>query len=151
MLRDDGYSLIELLVALALLSVVVSMGYSLYMMSVKGYARSIDRIDIQQNVRLAASYIQKKLLNASEDEVTVEKKDDGPDILIIGNEYFDLKGTTLRVNHEWPSSASFNPMAEGITRFEVDKNGKRVTVSISGGEVGKDNFFPVTFEVFLRR
>lgn len=152
MIEDKGYSLIELLIALALLAVVTAMGYSLYIMSVKGYAKSIDRVDVQQNVRLAASYIQKKLLSASEDEVIVIKGDESSDALIIGSEYFDLKDTTLRVNHDYrPGSTSFNPIAEGITKFEVEKDGKRVTVSISGGEIGKGNFFPVTFEVLLRR
>ena len=54
------------------------------------------------------------------DEVTVEEKDDGSSVLIIGKEYFDLSGT-LRVNHDWPSSSSFNPMAEDITRFVAEK------------------------------
>ncbi|MGI6188626.1 MAG: prepilin-type N-terminal cleavage/methylation domain-containing protein [Clostridiales bacterium] len=149
--KARGYSLIELLAALALLSTVIAMGYSLYIMSVKGYGRSIDRIETQQNVRLAASYIKRKLLNAAGDEVKIEKRGDGTAALIIGSEYFDLRGTTLRVNHDWPFSSSYNPMAEGITHFQANKDGNRVVVSISGGEEDKDNYFPISFEVFLRR
>ena len=149
--KKRGYSLVELLAALALLATVIAIGYSLYIMSVKGYGKSIDRINTQQNVRLVASYIKRKLLKAMNDEVTVEEKDDGSSVLIIGKEYFDLSGTTLRVNHDWPSSSSFNPMAEDITRFVAEKDGNRVILSISGGDEGRGNLFSLTFEVLLRR
>ncbi|NLX70597.1 MAG: prepilin-type N-terminal cleavage/methylation domain-containing protein [Clostridiales bacterium] len=149
--RNKGYSLIELLIALALLSAVIALGYSMYIMSMKVYGKSVDRINTQQNVRLAASYIKKKLLNASEAEVKVDEKVNGSSILIIGNEYFDLNGTTLRVNHDWPASSSYNPMAEGIALFEVEKDEKRIVVTIAGGEEGKDNYFSITFELLLRK
>ena len=115
--KARGYSLIELLAALALLSTVIAMGYSLYIMSVKGYGRSIDRIETQQNVRLAASYIKRKLLNAAGDEVKIEKRGDGTAALIIGSEYFDLRGTTLRVNHDWPFLPAIIPWLKASLIF----------------------------------
>ena len=60
--KARGYSLIELLAALALLSTVIAMGYSLYIMSVKGYGRSKDRNETQKKIKLTASINKRKLL-----------------------------------------------------------------------------------------
>jgi prepilin-type N-terminal cleavage/methylation domain-containing protein len=150
-MNDKGFSLIELLAVLSIMVVVIGLGYSLYFIGVKSYAKNADQIDIQQNVRSAAAYIHKKLLSASEDEVFVIRGEDSYDALQIGDEYFELKGTTLRVNHDYSSGGStFNPMAEGITELSVDKHGKQVIVTISGGTVEQDNFFTMTVEIVLR-
>nr|PZN07721.1 MAG: hypothetical protein DIU64_11850 [Caldicoprobacter oshimai] len=145
-----GYTLVELLAALALLVAVVGVGYSIYIMGVRGYIVSVKKMEIQQNVRSAASYIQRRLLTASEQEVA-ELYIDGLKTLKVGNEYFNLKDTTLRVNLEYSSSErTFNPLAEGITEFSFKIEGKRVEVTVAGGVEGKDDYFAVTFEVLLR-
>ncbi|MDN5276951.1 MAG: hypothetical protein PWR01_916 [Clostridiales bacterium] len=148
---DKGYSLVELLAALAILAVVIGVGYSIYLMSVKGYTLEVSRVEVQQNVRSAASYIQRKLLTASEDEVSIEKRD-GLETLKVKDECFNLKDKTLRVNLDCESSMSpFNPLAEGIEEFTFRKDGKKVEVTIGGGDQERGDYFAITFEVLLRR
>nr|MBO2493265.1 hypothetical protein [Clostridia bacterium] len=146
-----GYTLLEVMIAVALLGVVVSMGYAIYLMGVRSYIMSTKKMEVQQNVRSAASFIQRRLLTAAANDVE-EIYHNGLKTLRIGDECFNLKDGTLRVNLEFSKPGPhFNPLAEGISHFDFSIDGRRVKVELAGGQEGEDDYFRVEFEVFLRR
>lgn len=146
-----GYTLLEVMIAVALLAAVVGVGYAIYVMGFKAYIMSSRRMEVQQNVRSAASYIQRRLLTAAADDVE-ERYTSGLRTLKIGNECFNLKDGTLQVNLNCANPASTpNPLAEGITHFHFVIDERRVTVELAGGQQEKDDYFKVEFEVLLRR
>ncbi len=150
--QNKGITLVEMIIAVALLSVVVSLGYMFYFTGFKAFDRNVNRVDMQQNVRHSVSYISKRLLNANDADVVVTTITGASDELRIGNDLFRLTGTTLRVNHDYLNTLSpFNPFAEGITGFESTREGKMITVTISAGTAQQDNLFTLSTQVLLRR
>lgn len=148
---NRGYTLVEVLIAVALLGVIVSVGYAVYIMGVREYIAFTRRMDVQQNVRLAASFIQRRLLTAATSDVE-ERYVEGLRSLKIGDDCFNLKGDTLRFNMEFTNPyAPFNPLAEGISKFDFSIEGRRVWVVLAGGNEGQNDYFEVEFEVFLRQ
>lgn len=147
--QNKGITLVEMLIAVALVSVVVSLGYMFYFTGFKAFDRNVDRVDLQQNVRHSMSFISKRLLNANDADVVIEGVSDE---LRIGKERFKLTGTTLRVNHDYLNPQSpFNPLAEGITEFESTRSGRMITLTISAGTPQQDNHFSLSTQVLLRR
>lgn len=105
-------------------------------------------MEIEQQVRIAMSYIDRILHNTYEDEVRIMNGTIGGTYLIIKDQMFDLKGTTLRVEYNYNSGIiRKNPLAENIIRFEAYKNGNLLTVIIGGGI--DEEAFSLSSEVFL--
>lgn len=147
---ERGFTLLEVMIVVALLAVVVGGSYSIYLMGVKAYVMSTRKIEVQQNVRSAASFIQRRLLTAAVSDVE-ERYVNGLKTLKIGNEGFNLKDGTLRANLNFSNPDSpYNPLAEGISHFDFAIDGKRITVELAGGEEGKEDYFKIEFEVLLR-
>ena len=146
-----GYTLVEVMIAAALLAVVVGVGYAIYVMGFRAYIMATKRMEVQQNVRSAASFIQRRLLTVAMADVE-ERYVNGLKTLKIGNECFNLKNGTLRVNLDCSNPTSTpNPLAEGISHFDFFIDGRRIMVELAGGQEGEDDYFSVEFEVFLRR
>jgi len=148
-----GMTLVELIIAIGLISVIITLGYMFYFTGVRAFDRNVDRADIQQNVRHSISFISKRLLNA--DEVTTTPKTLtitrlSPITRLVSLEHFRLTETTLRVNHNYPTGP-FNPLAENITAFEVTMTDRMITVEISGGSIQEPNSFTLKTQVLLRR
>jgi len=149
---NKAITLVELIIAIGLITLIITLGYMFYFTGVRAFDRNIDRADIQQNVRHSMSFISKRLLNARDAAVSVSTRLNASDDLIIGQERFRLTGTTLVVNHEHTNSASpFNPLAENITAFEVTKTGSMITVTISGGAAQESDLFTLSTQVLMRR
>jgi len=148
---EKGITLIELIFAVGLISIIIALGYMFYFTGVRAFDRNVDRADIQQNVRHSISFITKRLLNANNSAVSVTLRPNAADDLIIGQELYRLEGTTLQVNHNHPNNNTFNPLAENITAFEATKLGEMITVTITGGSAQKSNLFTLETQVQLRK
>lgn len=150
--HNKGITLVEMLIAVALVSVVISLGYMFYFTGFKAFDRNVDRVDMQQNVRHSLSFITKRLLNANNADVAITTITGSPDEVRIGRELFRLTGTTLSVNHDYLNPQSpFNPFAEGITGFEAMRDGNMITLTISGGAAQQNEQFTLSTQVLLRR
>ncbi len=63
---NSGLSLIELIIALSLLSVVLAIGYNLYHFGTQSFQRGQDSANVQREIRMAADYISSELRLARE-------------------------------------------------------------------------------------
>ena len=59
--RQDGISLVELVIVLALLSVVLAIGYNFYFFGVNAFATGEKQSNVQQNIRMSSNYIKKEI------------------------------------------------------------------------------------------
>jgi prepilin-type N-terminal cleavage/methylation domain-containing protein len=58
---DEGFSLVELLLVLALLGLVLSLGFTAYALGTKMYSRGTDQAAIQQQERYVAEFLPREL------------------------------------------------------------------------------------------
>jgi prepilin-type N-terminal cleavage/methylation domain-containing protein len=58
---DEGFSLVELLLVLALLGLVLSLGFTAYALGTKMYSRSADQAMVQQQERYLIEYFPREL------------------------------------------------------------------------------------------
>jgi len=63
-----GISLVELLIALSILSIVLGLAYSLFFFSTKSFKMGSNQSNIQQNLRSVSSFIHKEVRHAVEIE-----------------------------------------------------------------------------------
>lgn len=96
----NGVTLIELMIALGLLSVIMIIAGSMFMFGNSSFARGNNQYDIQSDARLASDYIQKQIRYAKTAQLlTTPDDEDGYDYL-----YFD--GSNKLVHKAWNSSTS---------------------------------------------
>lgn len=62
--KNDGVTLIEILVSLAIFAIVLAVGYSLFSFGARSYERSVDSLDIQGAMRLQGLSINREIRNA---------------------------------------------------------------------------------------
>lgn len=67
--QNDGFTLVEVLAALLLYTVLIGSVFSLYLFGVNAYQTGAARLDLQQNVRLAVDFISRELRYANELEI----------------------------------------------------------------------------------
>ncbi|ACV63980.1 hypothetical protein Dtox_3245 [Desulfofarcimen acetoxidans DSM 771] len=73
-LNDKGFTLVELLIALALISLVIVLSYTLYFYSFNSFNIGTSQANLQQNARLVDEELEKWLRNAGELEISSENK-----------------------------------------------------------------------------
>lgn len=127
--NEKGVTLVELLLALAIISMILLLIGNVQLFGQKQFTSQNKNIDQQANVRLAAKMITKEIRKANEVEI------DG-NTLKIGDDVFELKGTDIEKNGEaiihHIDDLKFTPLNDGIT-LEItsieDSNGKKESIS----------------------
>lgn len=66
---DEGFSLVELLLVLALLGLVLSLGFTAYALGTKMYSRSADQAMVQQQERYLIEFLPRELRYAYDVEL----------------------------------------------------------------------------------
>ncbi len=133
---QDGFTLLELLATLAILSFVMAAVYTFYFAGLSGFNRGIAQMDAQQSVRVAMDKMARELryatsvVIASEEEIRFRLKGDNKTYLFrkAGQEivFESLTGTSLY---------SHTKIALGITalHFSTDET-HIVTITLSAGD-----------------
>lgn len=132
-----GVTLVELMIVLALLSVVLMIAFSVLSFGFKGFNAQTDNIDNQSKVRLALSDISKE----------IRKTEDVLEIDVYVNEIdvdgiiYKLQGSTLMKDG--------SKLVSGIKLFKPSMEGKKVTLEIiSQAKRGRE--FKLISEIYLR-
>jgi len=143
--RKKGVTLIELIIVLAILAIVVSLGFSLYFFSNKTFNKGVSRSNVQQSVNLAADAITKEVRYASEISIVTSVpqtvSDDYKYIYINDSnliEFKDKDGTKVI-----PSNAIDGTVFS--LSFESKGSGKLLGFAITGS--GEESF-SIESEVF---
>ncbi|MDW7740192.1 MAG: prepilin-type N-terminal cleavage/methylation domain-containing protein [Bacillota bacterium] len=66
MQKDKGFTLIELVITLGMISLIIAAAYSFYLTSLNSWQHSVDHMEYQQNARIALDKIIRELQYASE-------------------------------------------------------------------------------------
>ena len=64
MKKGKGFTLVEFMVSLFILSLLLNIAYTSFNIGIDSYVRTIDNLEIQGNMRFAASFIHNLLLNS---------------------------------------------------------------------------------------
>jgi len=114
---ERGVTLVELLAAISLLSIVLLLASSVHLFGQKQMNSQSDEVQIQSQERLAANLITKEIRKAK----TVEVKN--PNQLTVNDtDTYKLEGTTIQKNNE--------EFMTKINGFSVSKNGNQVSLKI---------------------
>ncbi len=114
---ERGVTLVELLAAIALLSIVILLASSVHLFGQKQMNSQSDEVQIQSQERLAANLITKEIRKAK----IVEVKN--PNQLTLNDtDTYILEGTTIKKNNE--------EFLTKINCFSVSKNGNQVSIKI---------------------
>lgn len=114
---ERGVTLVELLAAISLLSIVLLLASSVHLFAQKQMNSQSDEVQIQSQERLAANLITKEIRKAK----TVEVKN--PNQLTVNDtDTYKLEGTTIKKNNE--------EFMTKINGFSVSMNGNQVSLKI---------------------
>jgi prepilin-type N-terminal cleavage/methylation domain-containing protein len=143
--NNKGFTLVELLVTLALLGIVISIYSSLYYSGYKSYKNTQGNIDIEQNVRYVMNYI-------------INQIDKGPTLInIIDNGHgLNIDGNYIQFdtinNKIYLDQNRGHEIATNISEFNVKlKNSNVLNIEIVGQNKDGTGEFSLSTDIFLRK
>lgn len=123
---EKGFTLLEVLLALAISAMVFQVAYTLLFTSYTSFKRISAMVDAQENVRLAMGHIMRSLRQVAHgSQVTVDTDNHA---LIVDNRRFYLNNGSLYEEID----GTTNELAYGITQFSVSRDGLKVVITITG-------------------
>lgn len=146
--RQEGYTILELLAALAILGLIISAIYSFYLAGLKSWHRGIEQMDSQQSARIAMDKMIRELRYASAVEV---RSDEEICFYLAGDTktyLFRKAGQELVFESKLNNTTkSHTKIALGITalKFSIDQT-NTVHITISTGNEAQ----PVTLRGSVR-
>lgn len=140
-LNKKGITLIELVIVIGLISMVIAIGYSLYLTSVRGFLRESTSVDNQFKVRHASNMIGRQIRRADTVTINVGKlKLTYPDGSSL--EYL-LQGDVIMEGS--------NKLVEGINSFTVSKTGDTIFLTIQSNENSDDEVYELSSQITIRK
>lgn len=142
--KEDGFTLVEMMVAFALLGLVITTLYSFYFSSLQAWNRSLDRMEYQQTARIAMDKMIRELQYAHLVKCSIGEDPDTRgvtgDIL-----YFriDINGTSTR------HSFRLNATQLHYDRRRDSNNSIRSTNVIALGVTGLEFYIDELDTVFI--
>lgn len=149
--NQKGFTLVELMVVLCLLVGLISAGYAVYIVGVKGYYNSISTMEAQNTTRDAMSIITSELRQADSYTITSSTTgvDSGTDTIIIETlkdtvEFYQIGGKLYckRTNKADTSDVRVNEIATNMKSIKISQNSSiqcRVTLTSNEDRSGKSS------------
>lgn len=113
---EKGITLVEVLVALSLLSMIILLASSVHFFGLKQMNIQSKQIQEQSNDRLAIKLITKEIRKADKVEVN------STNVLTIDGINYELNGTILQKGNE--------PFVGKISKFQVNQDGSKIILTI---------------------
>ncbi|WP_038016633.1 PilW family protein [Thermoanaerobacter sp. X514] len=159
--KEEGFTLIELIVTLAILGIVIGVYSSLYYSGYKSFSSTQNSVDVEQNVRFAMNYIV-SLLEKGPSKVEIINNGCGLSIkkVLTDRGYRDYTITLENLilythikESDTDSRGSKLQLAVNIYDFKVTKKpNNMINIEIIGQSDGKgSNRFSLSTDVFLRK
>lgn len=125
--RKKGITLIELIVAIPIVVIVLSLTFSIYNFSNKVYKQSISKSDNQQDVRLIGDYIMKEVRNVkkiSTNQANLSTEINYFSLSFVGQQlvkttYTGATSTTSKIGAKITSLAFLPCDDKGMVKFNV--------------------------------
>lgn len=160
---SQGFTLIEALVALTIMAFVVTGISLLYLSGYRSYGREGDRIEVQENLRIAMARMAAKIRQAKPDTIIPENLDEIPSSHIEFTLSFSEKSSGYRLDKkdgeevgeieekfEGTSGYTWLPVTSRIiTNLVFTREGNSITITVEG-EKGKSGKVQLSTEVNLR-
>ncbi|AGK55095.1 PilW family protein [Bacillus sp. 1NLA3E] len=135
--NEKGITLIELLAALALVSMVILLASSVQLFGQKQVNNQTNEIQNQSNVRLALNIVTKEIRKASNVSVT-------NNVLTINNtDIYKLENNILKKNNE--------PLISNIQSFTITKTEDKVTITITNTPSNNQPKTTLSATIYLRK
>lgn len=161
--KRDGFTFIEIMVAMTILAVVLTVTSAIYLSGHQHFFREGERVEVQENLRLALGKMSRGLRQARAGEVKVcdqqgqESLDrKGPWIVFSTPEGstsgYRLDAQEEEIEEKLPGgTGDWQPLASNITylHFEYDPASKEVRI-VARGEKGKSGPIELSTMVYLR-
>lgn len=112
---NKGITLVELLLTLGLISVVLSLGITLFLFGNRNFSRQNQHSAITANARYSMDYLTRQLRKATEIEVN-------GNVLVVDSSEIKLKDNTLYKDSD--------EIATGIENIIISKNGDEIQIEI---------------------
>lgn len=154
---NGGFTFVEIIVAMTIFALVLTMISTLYIAGYASYAKENQRIEVQENLRYALNRMSRNLRQARSvsvavydgDQLQTGEKTRGNKIVfdmdgVPPPDYeYEYKGATLYENSQ--------PLASFVTGFSVefDRPSKTVALEVYG-EKGKSGRVSMSTTVYLR-
>lgn len=131
-----GVTLVELMIVLALLSVVTMVGFSVLSFGFRSFNAQTDNLDNQSKVQHAISGISKEIRRVDAGDIIIS----GGTIDVDGIAYI-LQGNNLLKNGK--------VLVSGIKSFNPSKVGNRITLEITS-QANRGREFTLISEIYVR-
>lgn len=151
---ERGFTLVEAVVAMTIFSFVAVLVAALYLHGYRSYSRESERIEVQENLRIAMARMTAKIRQADPDSMTIS--DSGRHIEFIlsssgkrAGYRLDALGNEIEEKIESSGGYTWLPVAGQITDLVFTREGNNITVTLVGGN-GKSGKVRLSTKVNLR-
>ncbi|MGB9779464.1 PilW family protein [Caldanaerobacter sp.] len=154
--KEGGFTLIELIVTLAILGIVLSVYSSLYYSGYKSFESTESSVEVEQNVRFAMNYIMSQL-NKGPDEVVILNGGKGLQINWKDSSANTVKSVIIKLDEKkhtlYLDDNKGHELATKIYDFKVTQKGpSMINIYIKGQRNDRGlNEFSLSNDFFLRK
>lgn len=134
---ESGFTLVELLATLAILSLVIILAGSIHIFGQKQFIQQSEQVSQINDLRYIMASIEQDVRQTPKEEIKFEED------LIVGESTYSQQGTALYKNSELLSNQ--------ISAFEVVLNEDKIDISLSSTTNGKNKKEVVSTIIYFRR
>ncbi|QHS24264.1 prepilin-type N-terminal cleavage/methylation domain-containing protein [Virgibacillus sp. MSP4-1] len=136
--KEQGMTLVELLAALAIISIILLLIGAVHLFGVSQYQTQSEEVRTQSDIRFAAKDITKVIRRANPDQVVVANNQ-----IHIGQETtYRLDGQTLKKNN--------HKLATNIQELTVEQNGNEIELRLISVPNPHGNSVSISTVIYLR-
>ncbi|NLB53321.1 MAG: prepilin-type N-terminal cleavage/methylation domain-containing protein [Syntrophomonadaceae bacterium] len=129
MLNNKGMTAVEVLLALALSSIIISLLFMIFYLFTNAYKINITAIDAQYNARMVATNINKDIRSAKQ-------------IALIGDRRIVITGETEKISYYLERDTVYRhsetkiPIAEKVAALSFNQQENLISFSVTSGLIG---------------